>query len=101
MCCHVVLVVTDVSEERIASIFRVKTISGLKTHKQYLATVALCQELIAICKRETIEWDVLHGGLERTLLQRCLIVFFITVDMSGHCFVTDVIERYLYGRLPQ
>jgi hypothetical protein len=46
MCHCVVLVRTDISEERIASIFRVKTVSELKTQIEFEEVVDLSSECL-------------------------------------------------------
>jgi hypothetical protein len=64
---RVVLVRTDVSEERIASIFRVKN----QRTKNTLAVVSDCSTLQRsnhYMRKEEIEWNILHCGRERVLL---------------------------------
>jgi hypothetical protein len=74
MCHRVVLVGSDFLDERIASIFRVKTINELNT--------------LAIAS-------------ESSTLRSLSSFTSVIADMTGHCFAMDVIERYLYGIIPR
>jgi hypothetical protein len=70
MCRCEALARADDSEECIASIFRVIRISQLGT----LTETSICSMLKRInhcTRKETIEWDTLHGGRKSELLQQC------------------------------
>jgi hypothetical protein len=59
----------------------------------------MLQTLNQYMKTEAIEWDILCGRHERTLLQQPLsLCFSITADMIGRCFAMIVIKRYHMGR---
>jgi hypothetical protein len=64
----VALVGSDVSEERIAYIFRVGRISELGTELAVTSNCSTPGRINHYMRKEEIEWDMFRGGRERELL---------------------------------
>jgi hypothetical protein len=74
----------------------------LKTRYQQLATVARCKELITIWERKQPNGIYFIADVKELFYNGVSVVVFFLYHgyiMTGRCFVTDVIEIYLDGRL--